>query len=436
MKRELEFLNNNIQDNTSVVIACSGGPDSMCLLSLVNNLSTTKNITVICAHVNHKLRKESEEEAQMVERYCKENNIIFESMEITDYLNGEFSEEDARIRRYNFFDQVINKYQAAYLLTAHHGDDLIETVLMRLTRGSNLSGYIGIKQINTNDSNKILRPLLTTTKEAILKYNQENNIPYAIDSSNDNLKYTRNRYRNVVLPFLKNEDANVHLKYLKFSEELIAYDNFISDYIASKNIIVDNSILINKLNSETQFIKRKAIELLIKEIQKNDYLAISDNQMQEIIKLLDKSNKSVDLNNNYKCINEYGILKIVKNEDSNLTEIIFDKDVSTKYFNFYYNTKDGNDSNYSIYLSSDDIVLPLKLRAKQDGDRMIVKNMGGSKKISDIFIDCKVPKNKREEYPILVDAKDTIIWVPGLKKSQFAKDKSEKYDIIIKCEAR
>ena len=436
MKRELEFLNNNIQDNTSVVIACSGGPDSMCLLSLVNNLSTTKNITVICAHVNHKLRKESEEEAQMVERYCKENNIIFESMEITDYLNGEFSEEDARIRRYNFFDQVINKYQATYLLTAHHGDDLIETVLMRLTRGSNLSGYIGIKQINTNESYKILRPLLTTTKEAILKYNQENNIPYAIDSSNNNLKYTRNRYRNVVLPFLKNEDANVHLKYLKFSEELIAYDNFISDYIASKNIIVDNSILINKLNSETQFIKRKAIELLIKEIQKNDYLAISDNQMQEIIKLLDKSNKSVDLNNNYKCINEYGILKIVKKEDSNLTEIIFDKDVSTKYFNFYYNTKDGNDSNYSIYLSSDDIVLPLKLRAKQDGDRMIVKNMGGSKKISDIFIDCKVPKNKRKDYPILVDAKDTIIWVPGLKKSQFAKDKSEKYDIIIKCEAR
>lgn len=436
MKRELEFLNNNIQDNTSVVIACSGGPDSMCLLSLVNNLSTTKNITVICAHVNHKLRKESEEEAQMVERYCKENNIIFESMEITDYLNGEFSEEDARIRRYNFFDQVINKYQATNLLTAHHGDDLIETVLMRLTRGSNLSGYIGIKQINTNESYKILRPLLTTTKEAILKYNQENNIPYAIDSSNNSLKYTRNRYRNVVLPFLKNEDANVHLKYLKFSEELMAYDNFISDYIASKNIIVDNSILINKLNSETQFIKRKAIELLIKEIQKNDYLAISDNQMQEIIKLLDKSNKSVDLNNNYKCINEYGILKIVKNEDSNLTEIIFDKDVSTKHFNFYYNTKDGNDSNYSIYLSSDDIVLPLKLRAKQDGDRMIVKNMGGSKKISDIFIDCKVPKNKREEYPILVDAKDTIIWVPGLKKSQFAKDKSEKYDIIIKCEAR
>ena len=436
MKRELEFLNNNIQDNTNVVIACSGGPDSMCLLSLVNNLSTTKNITVICAHVNHKLRKESEKEAQMVERYCKENNIIFESMEITDYLNGEFSEEDARIRRYNFFDQVINKYQATNLLTAHHGDDLIETVLMRLTRGSNLSGYIGIKQINTNESYKILRPLLTTTKEAILKYNQENNIPYAIDSSNNNLKYTRNRYRNVVLPFLKNEDANVHLKYLKFSEELIAYDNFISDYIASKNIIVDNSILINKLNSETQFIKRKAIELLIKEIQKNDYLAISDNQMQEIIKLLDKSNKSVDLNNNYKCINEYGILKIVKKEDSNLTEIIFDKDVSTKYFNFYYNTKDGNDSNYSIYLSSDDIVLPLKLRAKQDGDRMIVKNMGGSKKISDIFIDCKVPKNKREEYPILVDAKDTIIWVPGLKKSQFAKDKSEKYDIIIKCEAR
>ena len=169
MNRELEFLNNNTSDNTSVVVACSGGPDSMCLLSLVDKLKTTKNITVICAHVNHKLRTESEKEAELVHRYCQENNIIFELLEITDYLNGAFSEEDARKRRYEFFKQMVTKYKAKYLLTAHHGDDLIETVLMRMTRGSNLSGYAGIRQVNTNESYQILRPLLTTTKEAILK---------------------------------------------------------------------------------------------------------------------------------------------------------------------------------------------------------------------------------------------------------------------------
>ena len=436
MNRELEFLNNNISDNTSVVVACSGGPDSMCLLNLINKLKTTKNITVICAHVNHKLRTESEKEAELVHRYCQENNIIFELLEITDYLNGAFSEEDARKRRYEFFKQIVTKYKAKYLLTAHHGDDLIETVLMRMTRGSNLSGYAGIKQISTNENYQILRPLLTTTKEEIIKYNKENNIPYAVDISNDNLKYTRNRYRHTILPFLKKEDKNIHLKYLKFSKELNEYDNFVSEYIKNKKLIVDNLVDINKINLESIFIKKKTIELIVKEIQKKDYFDINDNQMLEILKLLDKNNKSIDLNNGYKGINEYGFFKIVKLENVNFTEIVFDKDMVTKYFTFYYNSPDGDDSNNCIYLLSTDIKLPLKLRSKREGDKMYIKNMKGSKKISDIFIDCKISKEKRKDYPILVDAKDTIIWVPGLKKSQFIKDKSEKYDIIIKCEAR
>ena len=436
MKTELEFLNNNIKDNTSVVVACSGGPDSMCLLSLINNLKTTKKIKVICAHVNHKLRTESEEEAIMVQEYCKKNGIVFELLEITDYLTGDFSEEDARIRRYKFFDQVINKYKAQYLLTAHHGDDLIETVLMRLTRGSNLSGYAGIKQISTNENYQILRPLLTTTKEEIIKYNKENNIPYAVDISNDNLKYTRNRYRHTILPFLKKEDKNIHLKYLKFSKELDAYDNFVSEYIKNKKLIVDNSVDINKINLESTFIKKKTIELIVKGIQKKDYFDISDNQMLEILKLINKNNKSIDLNNGYKGINEYGFLKIIKPENVNFTEIVVDKDIITKYFTFYYNSPVGDDSNNCIYLLSTDIKLPLKLRSKREGDKMTIKNLKGSKKVSDIFTNSKLPKEKRKDYPILVDAKDTIIWIPGLKKSQFAKDKSEKYDIIIKCEAR
>ena len=435
MQEELEFLKNNISNSTTVIVACSGGPDSMCLLSLVNSLKA-KNLQIICAHVNHQIRSESQMEAEMLQEYCKQNAIVFELLEINDYLTQNFTEDDAHRRRYKFFRELQKKYHAEYLLTAHHGDDLIETILMRLTRGSNLSGYAGIRQVNTNKSYQILRPLLTTTKEAILKYNNENAISYAVDASNDNLKYTRNRYRHTILPFLKNEDANVHLKYLKFSKELSEYDNFVTEYIKNNKLIVDNSIDINKLNLENTFIKKKTIELIVKEIQKYDYFDISDNQMSEIIKLLDKNNKSIDLNNGYKCINEYGYLKIIKPENVNFTEIVFDKDVITKYFTFYYNSTEGDDSNNCIYLLSTDIKLPLKLRTKRNGDKMYIKNLNGSKKISDIFIDSKLPKEERINYPILVDASDTIIWLPGLKKSQFAKDKSEKYDIIIKCEAR
>ncbi len=436
MNRELNFLKKNIENNISVVVACSGGPDSMCLLSLVNDLKSLKNINVICAHVNHKIRKESDEEARLVKQFCENKNIIFELLEINEYLTEKFSEEDARRKRYDFFKKTIRKYNAKYLLTAHHGDDLIETILMRLTRGSNLSGYVGIKAISTNEEYQILRPLLTTTKDKIIKYNQEKNIPYCIDASNEDTKYTRNRYRHNILPFLKGEDKNIHLKYLKFSQELIMYDNFVNEYIINKEIIVDNQIIINKILKESVFIQRKAIELLIKEIQRSDYLNISDAQMNEIMKIINRTNKRVDLNNHYKCINEYGFLKIIKEENVNFIEVVLDSDVSTKYFNFYYNTSNGNNSNYCIYLDSKEIKLPLKLRTKQNGDKMTVKNMSGTKKVSDIFIENKISKLKRDDYPILVDANNTILWLPGLKKSQFAKDKSEKYDIIIKCEAR
>ena len=216
MKKELDFLNNNILNNTSAVIACSGGPDSMCLLYLLNSLKIEKNLQLICAHVNHKIRQESEKEAQMVQKYCKENGIIFELLEINEYKKERFSEEDARKKRYIFFNEVITKYHAKYLLTAHHGDDLIETILMRITRGSNLSGYVGIKQINDNGSYILLRPLLTTNKENILSLLQnsnQDNIKYSLQNLGNNLEICNifiSFDKILIKPFLPPTFKNLH----------------------------------------------------------------------------------------------------------------------------------------------------------------------------------------------------------------------------------
>ena len=414
MKKVIDFLKNNLNNKDAVVVACSGGPDSMCLLDLVTKLKDELNLKIIVAHVNHKLRIESEEEAQMVEKYAKNNGLIFELLEINEYLEKTFTEEDARRRRYEFFYELLKKYNAKKLLTAHHGDDLIETILMRLTRGSNLSGYIGIKEISTHSDNLILRPLLKVTKDEIIKYLEENN----------------------VLPFLKKENPKVHEKYLKFSKELIEYDSFVTNYIKNNNFIVDNQIVINNINNESDFIKRKCLEILVKDIQSKDYFDISDEQMNNLIKLLNQNNKCIDLNNYYQGINSYEHVFIKKKEDKKLEEIVFDKDIVIEDFIFYYNNKDGDNTNSCIYLNSSEISLPLKIRSVKAGDKMQVKNLNGNKKISDIFIDEKVPKAKRSTYPIVVDAKNTVLWVPNLKKSQFSKDKSEKYDIIIRCKAR
>ena len=199
---------------------------------------------------------------------------------------------------------------------------------------------------------------------------------------------------------------------------------------------MDNSIVINKVSGQTDFIKRKCLELLIKEIQSKDYFDISDEQTNNLMKLYTQSNKSIDLNNNYIGINGYGKIFIKKKENKVLNEIIFDKDTLLEDFILYYNSPDGDNSNSCIYLDTSEIMMPLRIRSLLPGDKIKVKNLNGSKKISDIFIDSKVPKDKRSTYPILVDSQNIVLWVPNLKKSQFSKDKSQKYDIIIRCKAR
>ena len=124
MEKANDILKENL-NNETVVVATSGGPDSMVLLYLVNSLKEELNLKVVCAHVNHKLRKESAEEEIMVKEYCEKNGLIFELLTIDSYNDDNFH-NDARIKRYNFFEECVKKYQARHLLTAHHGDDLIK----------------------------------------------------------------------------------------------------------------------------------------------------------------------------------------------------------------------------------------------------------------------------------------------------------------------
>ena len=241
--REIE---NKIEPNQTVIMATSGGPDSMALLSLL--LKTKNNLKIVCAHVNHKLRKESEAEAKMVQAYCQKNNIIFEYMEITNYKGN--TENYARKKRYQFFQSLIKKYNSKYLLTAHHGDDLTETILMRIIRGSSLKGYGAFPQITNQEGYKIYRPLITKTKEEILKYVQKNNIPYVVDKTNESEKFTRNRIRMHILPYLKKENKNIHLKFLNFSKTINETENYfenirdiIRDYLTN---IGKHDIMISK----------------------------------------------------------------------------------------------------------------------------------------------------------------------------------------------
>ena len=441
MKDELTRLSNLIENNSTVIVSCSGGPDSMALLSLVNKLKNDKNLKVICAHVNHKVRKESDDEAIMVEKYAKDNNDIFELFEITSYHEKANFHEDARKIRYKFLKELKDKYNANYLLTAHHGDDLTETILMRITRGSNIKGYIGFKEVSTWEGITLIRPLIRKTKKELIIYNENNNIPFAIDKTNSSDEYTRNRYRNKVLPILKEENENIHLKYLKLSEELNRYYEYVKDKaLDSLNKIIDkdNNIIVSKLIKLPKIEQELIISELIVKYQLEDYLPISDVLFENMLNTLDskKHNNTINLPNNYIFGKEYDKLifkKITNNVET--IDYVLEKDYIGETFDIYFNDC-FDKSNYTIALNTNEIKLPLKLRTKKDGDTMEVLNLKGKKKLSDIFINAKINKNKRNTYPILVDSNDTILWIPGVKKSKFAKEKNEKYDIILSCKEK
>ena len=128
-------------DNDTIVVGCSAGPDSMCLLHL---LKEKTNYNIICCHINHNVRKQSAEEEEYLKKYCQEKNITFECYKITNWQENNF-ENEARKKRYKFYEEILNKYHTKYLFLAHHGDDLIENILMKISRGCNIEGYLGIK---------------------------------------------------------------------------------------------------------------------------------------------------------------------------------------------------------------------------------------------------------------------------------------------------
>lgn len=421
----------------TIVVGVSGGPDSMALLYILNEFKNKMDLNIICAHVNHNKRKESEQEKIDLENYCKKNNITFEYIKVTNWGDDNFHNE-ARSVRYNFFEELVYNYGAKYLMTAHQGDDLIETILMRIVRGSTLKGYSGFSRIVDKGDYKIIRPLITVTKDEILKFDKKNGIQYAIDESNNEDHYTRNRYRHTVLPFLKQEEPNIHKKFLKFSETLLKNSNYI-DSVASKefNKVFQNGNLdIDKFKSLDPVIQTKIIYNILEKIYGDDLLIVGNAHVDLIFGLIssNKSNSVVHLPNNVIVVKSYNELTFSYDDDVNdQYEIQIDEIVNLPNGKIIEKVDETNDtSNYTIKLNSKEVTLPLYVRNRRDGDKIKLKGLNAYKKVSEIFINEKIKTSDRNSWPVVLDSKEEIVWLPGLKKSNLDKKNTEEYDIILR----
>ena len=264
---------NLINKKDKIVIGVSGGPDSICLLHVLNSLKQELEIEICVAHINHMIRKVADSETEYVRKFCNDLGIecFIKKVDIIKLAKEEKkgTEETGRKVRYDFFDEVLKKTNSNKIATAHNSNDKAETVILNILRGSGISGLKGIEPIRDN---KYIRPLIETDRIEIEKYCNKNNLNPKYDESNNENIYNRNKIRNEVIPYIKREFNQNIIKTINRLSNVAAEENEYMQKIKKKeydNIsTTKNDIIIKKkqkFNNLELVIKRRIILYTINE---------------------------------------------------------------------------------------------------------------------------------------------------------------------------
>lgn len=434
MKQVNEVLKKyQINQDKTIVIAVSGGVDSMVLLHIISNLPVKPKI--ICCHVDHNKRASSAQDKELVKGYCHDYDIQFEYYKISTYDGDNFHQE-ARRKRYAFLKDIMDKYGADYIMTAHHGDDLVETTLMRLIRGTSVKGLAGIVTLSKQDDYKILRPLLSLSKKEILEYARDNNISFLEDESNSELAYSRNRFRKEITSFFQRENPNYLEAIKNISDELSEQNQLIDDLIdeVSRDAIIDNKLMSTELVKHNNLIIKRVIEKWLLENYANNIHLLTKKHREAIFELVKgKGNKELSLPASRRIINDYGIIKFTDEIKIPLFKEQIKKVVILPNNHKIEIVDEASDnSNNVTHLKLKELVLPLYVTNIDNSKYITIKGSEINKKISRILIDEKISITKRKSLSMVIDSKGTVVWIPGIKKSIYDVKNQEDYDIILR----
>ncbi|ALQ39248.1 tRNA(Ile)-lysidine synthetase [Fusobacterium hwasookii ChDC F174] len=421
--REILNINkkyNLIENNDNIVVGFSGGPDSVFLVEMLKKLQCFFNFKIYLVHINHLLRGEdADSDENFSFEYAKKNNleIFIKRIPVKKIAKeiGKTLEEVGREERYKFFSEIYEKVGANKIATAHNKDDQIETFLFRLTRGTSLQGLEGIKTKNNN----IIRPISEIYKKDILEYLNKNEIQYKIDKTNFENEFTRNSIRLDLIPFIE-ERYNIKFKDKIFSliEEIRENNQNnslnLSDYTDSKN-----RILLEKIKFLSNFDRKNLLGLFLNE--KN--IEVNRNKIDEINSLI-KSNgtKKIDLNKTYRIVKNYTHLYIEeKREDNTINNSTIQLKIPSEqvFNNFKISIEIAKNldipkekNQYLLDTLYNDII---EVRYRKEGDRIFLDE-NHSKKIKEIFIEQKIPKDIRDRIPIFL-YNNNIFWIYNVKKA-------------------
>ena len=282
-------------------MVCQDGPDSICLLHILNELKEDLNFKIYVAHINHMIREEADEETEYVKDFCAKLGIdcFIKKIDVKNEARilKRGTEETGREIRYDFFEEVLNKTNSNKIATAHNNNDKVETIIMNILRGSGTSGLKGIEPIRDN---KYIRPLIETERTEIEKYCEEMRLNPKIDKSNFENEYTRNKVRNAVIPYIKKEfNPNILKTINRLSDvsteeneyiQKIVEEKFNEITIANDTDAMDSTIVLDlkKFNNLELVIKRRVILYTINKVI-NSTNGIEKINIDDIIKLCSKN---------------------------------------------------------------------------------------------------------------------------------------------------
>ncbi len=418
-----------IEDGDKIVLGLSGGPDSVCLLHILNRLKEQMNIDIYAAHLNHQIRGiEAQKDALYVSKLCDEMGITFfvKSINVPKYCSdkGLSIEEGARKLRYEMFDEIKQKTRANKIAVGHNLNDQAETILMRIMRGTGLQGLRGIEYIREGG---IIRPILDIERKDIEKYCEEHNLNPRIDESNLENIYTRNKVRLELIPYMKdNFNPNVIESIVRMSNSLKSDSDYIENESeikykeVSNNMEESTSIDIKLYRDLHNSIKTRVLRKAIKEIL-GDTNFIDQKHIEDIMCLEDdnKIDKKITLprglfayrrKNNIilttrEIINEE--VEFCYNIPSNgfikIKELDMIVETQTMSIDRYKSMKTDKSSKGFDF---NKVKGGITVRSRKQGDK--IKLPMGSKKIKELFIDLKIPREDRCKVPIITDNEDII----------------------------
>ena len=407
--REQDFLNHFLRKeyfkkHSKVVLALSGGLDSMFLFHLLSTYQEELEIELILAHVNHKQRTESDWEEDELRKLA---DVAGLPIYITSF-SGEFSEARAREFRYDFFREIMKEVGATALVTAHHADDQVETIFMRLIRGSRLRHLIGIRESQVVDDIEILRPLLHFHKKDFPP------IFHFEDQTNQENVYFRNRIRNRYLPELEKENPCLRSALLNLGSEISDYQVAITE--------LSEQIDVEDLNELFSYSKQTQGVLLQNYLNQFPDLNLTKAQFAEIRQILARKNQHHHpLKNGYELIKEYQnfrVCKISPQADEKEDELVlhYQNQVSHQGYLFSFGLPLEGELIQQVPVSRE---TSIHIRHRKTGD-VLIQN-GHRKKLRRLFIDLKIPMEKRKS-ALIIEQFGEIVSILGIATSNLSKN--------------